>query len=68
MHSIHSSRPIISTKYCINISSFKLFVVYQPHSSSIANLFTEFESLLKLQIAFNIDLFLLEILIFILRI
>ena len=37
-------------------SSFKLFVVYQPPSLPIANIFTEFESLLELQIASNIDL------------
>ena len=38
---------------------FKLFVVYQPPSLSIANFFTEFESLLELQIASNIDVFLI---------
>ena len=38
-------------------SSFKLFVVYRPPSLPIANFFTEFESLLELQIASNIDLF-----------
>ena len=36
--------------------SFKLFVVYRPPSLPIANFFTEFESLLELQIASNTDL------------
>ena len=41
-------------------SSFKLLVVYRPPSLPIASFYTEFESLLELQIASNIDLFFIE--------
>ena len=65
-NSIHLSAisiPLFSSFECIGsvntffISSFKLFVIYWPPSSPFAYFFTEFESLLELQIASNIDSF-----------
>ena len=64
-NSIHqtASIPSFSSFECIGSvntssnSSFRLFVVYRPPSLLIANFFDEFESLLELRTASNIDLF-----------
>ena len=55
-----SSFECIGSAITSSSSSFKLFVVYRPPSSPSTNFFTEFESLLELQIASNIDLFFIE--------
>ena len=62
VHHTHVSTPVFSTFECVGSvitssnSSFKLFVVYRPPSSSMSTFFTEFESLLEFHISANIDL------------
>ena len=62
-HHTAISIPSFSSFECIGSvitssnSSFKLFVIYRSPSLPIANFFTEFESLLELQIASNVDSF-----------
>ena len=62
VHHTHVSTPVFSTFECVcsvitsSNSSFKLFVVYRPTSSSMSTFFTEFESLLEFHISANIDL------------
>ena len=60
VHHTHMSTPVFSTFECVSSaitssnSSFKLFVVYRPPSSSMSTFFTEFESLLEFHISANI--------------
>ena len=50
VHHTHVSTPVFSTFECVSSvltssnSSFKLFAVYRPPSSSMSTFFTEFES------------------------
>ena len=62
VHHTHVSTSVFFTFKCegsvitSSNSSFKLFAVYRPPSSSMSTFFTEFESLLEFHISANIDI------------
>ena len=56
---IFSSFECIGSEITSSHSTFKLFVLYRPPSSSISKFFTEFESLTECHISSSIDLFFL---------